>query len=79
VAHVLEFTARHSARSRWLIWCHRLADADARLLIHAEHRAVRRWVEQELDDGDGLGGEVGIAHLAVRDDLALLRQLGVVL
>ncbi len=69
VAHVLEFTSGHAARSRWLIRCRRLADADAWLLVDTEQRAVRGWVEQELDDGNGFGGEVGIAvvHPGVKD------------
>ena len=69
VAHVLELASRYAARSRWLIWRRGLADADAWLLVDTEQRAIRRWVEQELDHGYGFGGELGVAvvHPGVKD------------
>src|SRR5438105_3513010 len=75
VARVLELAPRWpSARwrptwYRWLVWRRRLADANARLLIDTEQWAIGGWVEQQLDDRDGFGGELGITivHPGVKD------------
>jgi hypothetical protein len=75
VAHVLELAAcrprsgRRSTRDRRLVGRARLADADARLLVHTEQRAISEWAEQQFDDGHGFGRELGIAviHPDVKD------------
>ena len=67
VALVLELAAGTPRSGRWPTWLGRLvgrrgfADANAWLLVHTEQRAVSGWAQQQLDDGHGFGGKLGIA------------------
>ena len=75
VALVLELTPRWPSACWWPMWhrrlvgCRRLADANTWLLIDTEQRPVGGRTEQQLDDGYGFGGELGITivHPGVKD------------
>src|SRR5579859_4487102 len=75
VTLVFELTARWPRACRWPTWHwrlvlrRRLANANARLLIHAEQRPVSGRAEQQLDDRYRFGGEFRIAviHPGAKD------------
>jgi hypothetical protein len=69
VTHVLELAPSRATRPWRLVRGGGVADPDARLLVDTEQRPILRWAEQQLDDPDRFGGEVGIAviHPGVKD------------
>ena len=52
-----------------LVGCRWSAHANTRLLIDTLQRAVGGWAEQQLDDGHGFAGKLGVAivHPGVKD------------
>src|SRR5690348_9047977 len=72
IAGILELASggpsvgRSPTRLRRLVWRGWLAHADARFLIDTEQGTIRGRVEQQLDDGHGFGGELGITVIHPR-------------
>src|SRR6266487_1119608 len=81
IAHIFELAACRPTACAWPTRCQRSTGhrrlvgrgwstyPDARLLIDTEQRPIDRWVEQQLNNGHGFGGELGVAvvHPGVKD------------